>query len=152
MALIGDVPVPIVTGLANEPAAFESCAEKVFLLGPPPVEKVPVVVKGTLTAKPVELTHGTDRFMVPVVTVVRMKLAVLVAVPAEFVTLSGPFDAPTGSVAVMLVAELMVNVAAVPLKATAVTPMKLVPVIVTAIPAAPLVGVKLVIVGGTDTV
>ena len=113
---------------------------------------VPVVVKGTLTAKPVELTHGTTRFMVPVAIVVRMKLAMLVAVPAEFVTLNGPFDAPTGTVAVMLVAELTVNVAAVPLKATAVAPVKLVPVMVTAPPTAPLAGVKLEIVGSTDTV
>ena len=34
------------------------------------------------------------------------------------------------------------------MKATAVVPVRLVPVIVTAVPAVPLVGVKLVIVGG----
>ncbi len=39
------------------------------------------------------------------------------------------------------------KVALVPLKATAVAPLRFVPVIVTAVPAAPLAGVKLVIVG-----
>ena len=38
-------------------------------------------------------------------------------------------------------------VALVPLKATAVAPVKLVPVMVTALPTGPLVGLKLVIVG-----
>ena len=44
------------------------------------------------------------------------------------------------------------KVALVPLNRTAVTPVKFVPVIVTAAPTRPLVGVKLVIVGGTSTV
>ena len=39
------------------------------------------------------------------------------------------------------------KVALVPLKATVVAPVRLVPVIVTAVPALPLVGLKLVIVG-----
>jgi hypothetical protein len=50
------------------------------------------------------------------------------------------------------VAEATVKLAAVPLNVTAVTPVKLVPLIVTLVPAAPLVGVKLAIVGGTSTV
>ena len=40
-------------------------------------------------------------------------------------------------------------VALVPLNRTAVTPVKVVPVIVTTVPTSPLVGVKLVIVGDT---
>ena len=43
-------------------------------------------------------------------------------------------------------------VAFVPLNVTAVTPVKFVPLIVTLAPAAPLVGAKPVIVGGTSTV
>ena len=39
-----------------------------------------------------------------------------------------------------------------PLNATAVAPLKFVPVIVTLVPAGPLVGVKLVIVGAGTTV
>ena len=41
------------------------------------------------------------------------------------------------------------KLAVIPLNRTAVAPVKLVPVIVTLTPTAPLVGVKLVIVGGT---
>jgi hypothetical protein len=56
--------------------------------------------------------------------------------------------APTGTVAVIDVFELTANdVAAVPLNATEVASVKFVPVIVTDVPAEPLVGVKLWIVG-----
>src|SRR5947208_6396251 len=85
----------------------------------------------------------------PVVTV---KLETLVAVPPGVVTLIVPVVAPVGTVAVICVAELTVNVALVPLNFTAVAPVKAVPVIVTLAPTTPLVGVKLVIVGGLTTV
>ena len=44
------------------------------------------------------------------------------------------------------------KLAVLPLKVTAVAPVKFVPLIVTLVPAGPLVGVKLVIVGGLSTV
>ena len=47
-----------------------------------------------------------------------VKFVALTAVPAGAVTVMGPVVAPLGTVAVMLVAEPTVNVAAVPLKAT----------------------------------
>src|SRR5438552_13673739 len=47
----------------------------------------------------------------------------------------------------MAVAELTAKLALVPLKRTAVAPVKVVPLIVTLVPTGPLVGVKLVIVG-----
>src|SRR5712664_1687945 len=49
-------------------------------------------------------------------------------------------------------AEVTVKVALNPLKVTAVAPVKFVPLIVTLVPTGPLVGVKLVIVGGGTTV
>ena len=49
----------------------------------------------------------------------------------------------------MAVAEVTEKAAAVPLNLTAVAPVKVRPVIVTTVPAAPLAGVKLVIVGAT---
>ena len=55
----------------------------------------------------------------------------------------------------MLVADQLVGVAAVPLNVTVLVPCvapKLVPVIVTAVPTGPLVGVRLVSVGATVTV
>jgi hypothetical protein len=50
------------------------------------------------------------------------------------------------------VADVTVKLAAAPLNLTLVAPVKLVPLIVTAVPTGPLVGVKLVIVGGLTTV
>ena len=56
--------------------------------------------------------------------------------------------APTGTVARIAVAEVTVKLAAIPLKLTAVAPVKSVPLMVTLVAAGAVVGVKLVIVGG----
>jgi hypothetical protein len=77
-----------------------------------------------------------------------VKLLALVAVPSGVVTLIGPLVAPLGTVACIVVAELTEKLALVPLNVTAVAPVKFVPLIVTLVPAGPLVGVKLVITGG----
>jgi hypothetical protein len=50
------------------------------------------------------------------------------------------------------VAELTEKLVGLPLNVTAVAPEKLVPLIITLVPAEPLVGVKLVIVGAISTV
>jgi hypothetical protein len=71
----------------------------------------------------------------------------LVAVPAGVVTLSVPVVAPAGTVAWIAVAEVTVKLALTPLNATAVAPVKFVPLIVTLLPTGPLVGVKPEIVG-----
>jgi hypothetical protein len=76
----------------------------------------------------------------------------LEAVPSGFVTLMTPVDAPAGTEVVIVVVLTTTNVAAAPLKLTALAPMKLVPVMVTLAPTAPLVGVKPVIVGGAGMV
>ena len=79
---------------------------------------------------------------------ITVKLVVLVPVPLGAVTLTGPVVAPGGTVTVIDVAETTLNdVAGVVLNLTAVAPRKLVPVIVTVVPAAPVVGVNLVAVG-----
>ena len=90
--------------------------------------------------------------VVTVKVTVTVKLLALVAVPPGVVTLSGPDVAPTGTVAEIEVEEVTVKLALVPLKVTVVTPVKFVPVIVTGVPTGPLVGAKLVIVGGDSTV
>src|SRR5258706_10147105 len=79
---------------------------------------------------------------------VTVKAPLLLAVPPGVVTLIGPVVAPAGTVAVIEVAELTVKVAPTPLTVTALAPVKLVPVIVTLVPTGPLVGAKLVMVGG----
>src|SRR5438477_562074 len=78
--------------------------------------------------------------------------SVLVAVPPDVVTLSGPVVAPAGTVAWIAVAEVTVKVALTPLNVTEVAPRKFVPLIVTLVPTGPLVGVKLAIVGALTTV
>ena len=81
-----------------------------------------------------------------------VKLLALVAVPPAVVTLSGPVVAPLGTVAWIVVAELTVKLALVPLNPTAVASVKFVPLIVTLVPTGPLLGAKLAIVGGLITV
>src|SRR5882672_7605878 len=77
-----------------------------------------------------------------------VKLFVLVVgVPPGVVTLSGPVVAPSGTVASIAVSEVTVKLALTPLKATAVAPVKFVPLIATLVPTDPLVGVKPVMVG-----
>ena len=71
-----------------------------------------------------------------------VKLLPLVALPAGVVTLIGPLLAPLGTVAVIWVSELTVNRRRVPLKVTAVAPVKSLPVIVTEVPTGPLLGLK----------
>ena len=75
-----------------------------------------------------------------------------VAVPPKVVTLTLP-DAPAPTVAVMLVVLFTAKlIAAVPPKLTAVTALKLVPVMVTFCEAPALVGVKEVTVGAAGTI
>ena len=81
---------------------------------------------------------------------VALKFVEVLPVPAELVTVMGPVVAvnTVGTVAVSCVSELTEKPAAVPLKATAVVPVKWLPVMVTGVPAVPLVGEKELIVGG----
>jgi hypothetical protein len=82
-----------------------------------------------------------------------VKFIALVPVPPGVVTLILPVTAPTGTVAVIWVAELITKLARTPPNRTAVAPGKAVPVIVTAVPVLPLVGENEEIVGaGTVTV
>ena len=66
-----------------------------------------------------------------------VKLAALVAVPPGAVTVTGPLVAPEGTVAVICVSLFTVKVAARPLKATAVAPVKPLPTKVTLLPTGP---------------
>jgi hypothetical protein len=111
-----------------------------------PVKFVPLIV----TLVPASPLVGVKPVIVGGLRTV--KFVALVAVPPGVVTLSGPVVAAAGTVAVIAVAEVTVNKALVPLNRTRVAPLKFVPVIVTVAPTAPLVGEKLVIVGGLTTV
>ena len=107
-----------------------------------PVKLVPLMV----TLVPTGPLVGSKLVIVGGLTTVKALL--LVAVPPGVVTLSGPVVAPAGTVAWIAVAEVTVKLALTVLKVTAVAPVKFVPLIVTLVPTGPLVGVKLVIVGG----
>jgi hypothetical protein len=76
-----------------------------------------------------------------------VKLLALVPVPAAVVTLIVPVVAAEGTVVEIDVSELTVKFAPAPLNATVVAPVKFAPEIVTLVPAAPLVGEKLVMLG-----
>src|SRR6266480_1358738 len=107
-----------------------------------PVKLVPLMVTlvptGPLLGVKLEIVGG----------LMTVKLAALLAVPSEVVTLIGPLETPAGTVAVIAVAEPTVKLALVPLNSTALAPVKLVPLMVTLAPTGPLPGVKLVMVGG----
>ena len=75
------------------------------------------------------------------------KFVELASVPPGVVTLIVPSVAPAGTVVVMVVALFVRMEAAVPLNETPVAPARLVPLIVTAVPTGPLVGVKLLTTG-----
>jgi len=110
-----------------------------------PRKLVPVMV----TVVPTVPDVGVNLVTVGAGTV---KLVLDVPVPTAVVTLRGPVVAPAGTLALIDVAVLVTMVAGTPLKVTAVALPRLVPVMVTLLPAAPEVGVKLVITGGPITV
>ena len=98
--------------------------------------------------QPENVPVSKSPFVIGETGVVTVKLDALVPVPPPFVTAIGPVVAPVGTLAVICVSELTLKVVAfVPLKATLVAPVKLVPVIVTDVPTGPLVGVKELTVG-----
>jgi len=110
-----------------------------------PVKFVPVSV----TLVPVCPLAGEKLVIVDAATLT-VKLLAEVAVPCGVTIEIFPVTAPLGTVAVTLVALTTVNVAAAPPIVTEVAPLKCVPVTVTEIPALPLVGLKLLIVGVAD--
>ena len=115
------------------------------MTGRSPARDVDLAGDRLFCSKPNETVRATG----PVVTV---KIAALVAVPPGVVTEIVPVVAPVGTVAVTEVAVLVENVAAKPLNLTAVTPVRLVPVMVTLCPTCPVVGENDVIVGTPATV
>jgi Protein of unknown function (DUF541) len=110
-----------------------------------PVKLVPLI----LTDVPTGPLVGLNDVIVGAPAPVTVKFVELVAVPSRLVTAIGPVVAPAGTVAVILCALSIVNVADVPLKLTLVTsgPLKLVPWIVTEVPTGPPAGENELIVG-----
>src|SRR5262249_34131088 len=94
-----------------------------------------------------------ERLVIVAVTAAVTVTPLLARPPTVTTTL--PVVAPAGTGTAMLVADHVVGVAVVPLNVTVLVPFvapKFVPVIVTDVATGPLVGERLVIVGGTVTV
>lgn len=122
-----------------------------------PSERVPEIVPEPVTPKDSVAVAPLHIVWVPLIAPVGLgvmvKFVALVAVPLGVVTVTGPDVTPeAGKTASIVVAFTTVkDEAFTPLNCTAVAPVKLVPVIVTVgvVPLQALVGVKLVILGGT---
>jgi len=143
VAPVGTVAVICVSEFTVNVVAAEALNETAVAA----VKPVPVSVTTVLTG-PFE---GLKEVIAGVT--ITVKLVALVPVPAEFVAVIFPVVAPVGTVAVICVSEFTVNVtAAVALKATAVVPLKPVPVSVTTVPTGPFEGLNEVIAGATITV
>jgi hypothetical protein len=112
-----------------------------------PVKLVPVSV----TTVPTVPIPGVKDVMVG--AGITVKLVAEVAVPVGVAIVITPVVAVFGTVAVTCVAEFTKKVvAALPLNATCEASERFVPVMTTTVPTGPMMGVKLVIVGGTPTV
>jgi len=100
-----------------------------------PVKFVPVIV----TPAPTPPRFGAKEVMAGVTV---KRVVVTIGPLPGVVTVMVPVVAPAGTVVVIVPEGLTVNVAAIPLNETAVAPVKVVPVIVTAVPTGPKVGVN----------
>ena len=113
---------------------------------------VPVAAVVKVAVCPIQAVKSDGWVLIVMVAVEpTVKTPLLIAVLHPTVTEIVPVVAPTGTVVVMLVTVLAVTTAAVPLNFTMLLPgvvAKLVPVMVTAVPIAPDVGVKEEIVMG----
>jgi hypothetical protein len=125
VVVVGVVEVVVVVGVVE--------VEVVVVVGVVKVVVVVVVGVFEVAVVVVETEEGAA---------VRLKLVGLVAVPTGVVTVSRPLLAAAGTVAVICESESTVNDAAMPLKRTAVAPVKPEPAIVTVVPTEPLVGVS----------
>ena len=135
-------PLPTVALIKVELLIVKACAAlPPIATAVAPVKLAPVMV---MTVPVPPLVGVNDTMLGPVR---KVKALVLVVVPPGVVTVMVPV-APLPTVAVSEVALPTVKeAAAVPPKATAVAPVKFVPVRLTTVPTPPLVGVNEVIVG-----
>jgi hypothetical protein len=108
-----------------------------------PVKWFPLIV----TDVPTPPLDGEKLLIVGAVPLLTVKSEALVAIPAVVVTVILPVVEPEGTVAITLPSFTKLKVAVVPLNLTPLTPVKWFPLIVTEVPATPLDGEKLLIVG-----
>src|SRR5919108_882426 len=135
--IVTDVSVDAVTGTTTAPILTVGSVV-------PTLRLTPVIVTGLVAGPLVGVKLS--------IFGATLKFAALWAVFARFVTEILPVVAPAGTVALIDVADRIVNVVtAVPLNVTSVTEFRFVPLIVTSAPVGALAGVKAVIVGALIT-
>jgi hypothetical protein len=127
--------------VAESTVKFAETPWKVTLVAP--VKSVPVIVTDVPTGPLV----GEKEVTVGLAEAVTVKLCELVVVPSGVVTPIGPVVAPGGTVVLILVFEVALNMADTPLNVTLEAAIRSVPVIVTDVPTGPLVGENEEIVG-----
>jgi hypothetical protein len=147
VTLIGPVDAPAATAAVIDVAdlTVKLAAVPLNLTDVAPARLVPLIVTDVPT---VPLAGENDVTVGACATTVTLKLDALVAVPPGVVTPIGPVDAPAGTAATIDVGEVTLKLLElVPLKLTAVAPVKFAPVRVTEVPTGPLAGANDVIVG-----
>ena len=142
LTLTGPVFVPLGTvaeiSLSETTVKVAGVRSKVTLVAP--VKLYPVIA----TAVPADPLVGEK----PVTSGFTMKLVELDALPKVFVKVIGPLVAPAGTTTASWVLEIPLKFGvAVPLRETALVPVKFVPVSVTVVPTTPLAGEKELTVG-----
>ena len=166
-----DITVKVEALLAVPPGVVTESLPLLAPLGTAAVMEVALTTENVIAAVLLNLTAVAPVKLLPVIVTfcpigplagvkdvmdgagMTVKFVALLAVPPGVMMESLPLLAPLGTDAVMEVALTTVNViAAVPLNLTAVTPVKLLPVIETLCPMGPLAGVKEVMDGAGTTV
>jgi hypothetical protein len=102
----------------------------------------------TVTIVPTNPDVGLNDVTVGATALVSTEKVVLVAVPLGVTTAMGPLVAPEGTDVTTVPSERAVKRPAVPLNVADVAPARFVPVMVTAVPGPPVVGIIEVTVGG----
>ena len=158
LLLVVKLPLAVVTSMGPVVAPVGTVAliwvvEVIVALADlPPISTVVGLKKFPPLMTTVEpMAPAVGEKLVMVGTLLALNMLVLTADPASVVTVIGPLPAPAGTVALTSVVAVTVPlVGAAPLKVTVVPPvMKLAPRIETAVPADPVCGEKLAMVGAT---
>jgi hypothetical protein len=134
ITVIGPVVAPAGTVVVTVPGSLtvKAAAAPLNETAVAPVKFVPVIVT---PVPPLPLAGAKE-----VMAGVTVKRVVVVKGPPDVVMVMGPVVAPAGTFVVIVPGGPSVNVAATPLKETAVAPVKVAPVIVTPVPTGPNVG------------
>ena len=149
VSVILPVVAPAGTVAVTRPSFTKAKAAEAPLNRTPltPVRWFPLIV----TVAPIAPLDGEKLLMVGALLELTVKVAALVVVPDVVVSVIFPVVAPEGTVVATCASDWKLNVAEVPLNRTPLTPVKPLPVMVTAVPGGPVEGENPLIVGFIGT-